>query len=509
MKKKISLTDLLMDADTSQLTEILQNLITTNPSIEDQIRIFLQPRNSIDNPVSYYKKLIKSSIPRIVRSLSDVKVIKDSIKPLLDITVQLTNSKNHYEANKVYALILDTILPRANYSPAKGMAQFAESILDLYAKSLNNISDNTQLIKSLKYVTKIDDNKAFNFKTQPKSSIIDWSEDDFDDLDEELGISRKELMSNIQDTFSQLYFGNTERDSKPLYYYLFLEKVAKEGTQEIILDEIEAIINKSKTPSPSTIAARLYVFKNRHQTKEFLKLAADNAGDEDVYTILVAHYEEAQNYKQALKERIKYLKANFQYFESRSDDEYNIAIEFLTLIKSPNYVKMINKEIHKDIQEVLINIICTGNRYTAYDVSPKAKWWAHYNQLKTEYPTEWSDNYKAITLKLETCELTKQLLAIITHEKDAQYALFNLLDHNDNKIKYLACQICAHKYPTEVLPVLIKFFRYSANYGYYHEHKYDEFEAMSIDLKMGLNPILLPQLLELEMKVKKNFGIKD
>ncbi|MGL4759197.1 MAG: hypothetical protein ACRCXZ_07695, partial [Patescibacteria group bacterium] len=210
---------------------------------------------------------------------------------------------------------------------------------------------------------------------------------------------------------------------------------------------------------------------------------------------------ENNNYKQALETIYNCLTSDQEGFMYRTSEKYLEALEFLkTCIKYSQYS---NPE---HIQNILRLIITTGDAYTAYDISPKAPWWNYYNQLKFDYPKDWSKNYQIIIKTLKSKNLTKQILAICEVEEDVTHALV-YADSKDAGIRLIVSRIIMEEEPVKSLEIMIKYYRYNSYFEY--RDSIDLVRASFAKLKKLLPEDKQADLSKLVQKVEKDIKNYD
>jgi hypothetical protein len=430
MPKKPKLYDLLCEFDSDFLTEIITTIVSTSPEIEDRIRIIITPKNQISNPISYYKKQLKG-IPATLNNKSKIKLLKSIVDKLLVTIQDLNKSKNFNESSKAYQAILETLIPKSKNYNSTDLQKYFESIIDSWCKSIENIPNAQDQSVALSFLTEGRNNKVFEVSKEESYYM------DFDKLAK-----------------AELAIGSV--------YYLFFERCCLVFRNPCILEELESIISKNQSYTDEYMMSKVYLLKSQGKIKEFYDLVSRYPKYWEFASTLIDYFFETGETKLALLSYYNYIESNAQNgFDVKNGTPYKNSLKFLELCtKYPEHVDQVW------IQITMILVICTGSNQWAYDVSPSAPWWNYYNELKSQFPTNWSMNYTNIIEILSSKGLKEQLFAILTYEKD----IGNILNYfGDTKDIDMGLDVALAVYriePELALDKIIKFVRYREFYFY-------------------------------------------
>jgi hypothetical protein len=437
-KKSTKLSELLYDIDKDQLCDILLNIAESSPEVNTRIRTLLTPKSQLNNPISYYKKLI-SKLPSKIKNVSDRKLLLEGLKPILTQIKDLQNTKNYTEANKPLFVILEIVLFKLAKSELKSMLSEMQKAAINWCSNVDKINNSEQQFNALQEVLNLENSKEF--KLEPR--IIGYGLGD--------------------GGFVPTYSGN----GLHVDFYQLLLQLSKSINSISLLEDLKVLLTKHK--QSKAFELQLLNISQKIDTETvFIKKVGNNLRNRESALLLKDFYWQKGKLTKAVDVLFEHIQLNQNNFLYKSSEEYLSALDYIEIFeKTPEYCKLEN------YCQVLIYLITTGEYNTAQDISEKAKWKPFLKKLVEIDVKNFDVYYIQITDILTKKYLYKILaeIALLKQDKKLLSKYLNYIEDWDGVIE--GCQIIAADYPEITLKKIANISRSQLSeynhYSYYQE----------------------------------------
>jgi hypothetical protein len=411
--KKIKLSELLLEIDKDHLCDILLDLAESSAEIDNRVRNLITPKNQLNNPISYYKKLI-GKLPNRINNVSDRKLLLEGLKPVLTQIKDLQNHRNYDEATKPLFVILEIILLKLSKSGLKGMATEMQKAAITWCENVDKISSSEIQFNALHDLLSLE--SAKEFKIEP------------------ILMGYRATHEGVVPVYSDA--NGLHRD-----FYQMILQLSKSIESTTLLEDLRKHL-MSHTNSKYFNLQLMYISQKIDPEVEFVSKVIKDLKDREVAVLLKEFLWKKAEYTKAIDILFQHIELNKDNFNYKSSDEYLAALDYIGIYeKSPEYCKLEN------YCQVLVYLISTGENYTAQDCSSKAKWRIFLVNLITVSKTKFNIYYEQIIDILRNKKLYKTLVYIGLGQKDrkilAEY--LGYLDYLEDTIE--SCEIIAKDYP--------------------------------------------------------------
>jgi hypothetical protein len=411
--KKIKLSELLLEIDKDHLCDILLNLAESSNEIDNRVRNLITPKNQLNNPISYYKKLI-GKLPNRINNASDRKLLLEGLKPVLTQIKDLQNIRNYAEATKPLFVILEILLLKLSKSHMKGMMTEMQKAAISWCDNVDKIPNSEIQFNSLHELLGLENAKEF--KIEP--ILLGYR------------ATHEEVVPVYSDT------NGLHRD-----FYQMLLQLSKSIESTTLLEDLRKHL-MSHTNSKYFNLQLLYISQKIDPEVEFVSKVKKDLKDREGMVLLKEFFWKKGEYTKAVDILFQHIELNKDNFNYKSSDEYLSALDYIGIYeKNPEYFKL------KNYCQVLVYLISTGENYTAQDCSSKAKWRIFLVNLITVSKTKFNIYYEQIISILRNKKLYKTLAYIGLEHKDkkilAEY--LGYLDYLEDIIE--SCEIIAKNFP--------------------------------------------------------------
>jgi hypothetical protein len=438
-KKSSKLSELLYEIDKDQLCDILLNIAESSPEVDSRIRTLLTPKSQLNNPISYYKKLI-SKLPTRIRNISDRKLLLEGLKPVLTQIKDLQNTKNYLEANKPLFVILEIVLFKLAKSDVKSMVGEMQKAAIAWCENLDKINNSELQFHSLQEVLNLERSKELNLEPRLAGFMIRGGEP----------------VPN--------YYSNALHTD----FYQLLLQLSKSINSVSVLEDLSGFLTKHKQ-SKAFSSQLLNISQKLDSESDFIKKVSSNLQTRESALLLKDFYWNKGEFVKAVDALYQHIVLNKQYFQYKSSDEYTSALDYIELFENtPEYCKI------EDCCQVLIYLITTGEYNTAQDISEKAKWKPFLKKLVEIGVKNFDVYYLRITDILTKKYLYKILaeVALLKRDKNLLSKYLNYIEDWDGVIE--ACQLIAEDYSDIALKKIANISRSQlSEYNYYSYYQED------------------------------------
>jgi tetratricopeptide (TPR) repeat protein len=472
-KKQPSLNEILSEVDLDHLRDIVCNIATSNPEIEEQIRIMLTPKKFVNNTVSYYKKLF-SAVPSSITNKATAKLTIDNVTKTLQIAKDLEKSKNYFEANKVYQASFDLLVPKMSKTTQKYFLDGVKSLMISWAKNLNELAQIDHRQTTLEYFFELKNSKIFGEST--------------------------EVIEVVKVPNSSVSIGQRVTKFVPSEaYYTFVEVVCQNVKNSAILNQIQDFISsQDKDFQSKTVHCLCYIAQNLDDEKALISIYNKDKDNIKVVETMRDYYIQLGHYKAGIQYIYNYLESKKNLFLFKDDYQIVVAQDFVELC-----AKYPQIDTNALVQQVLVWLTTVGQDQWVYDVGPNAKWWNYYKTLQTDYPEEWNTNYQKILEILKKKRLQRQLVAICLYEKDITLAK-TFMESKDIDLGFEIANVLVDVEPTWCLEVIKRYVRYRSVFEY--SGRLEEIKTIFKKLETSLPQDSLVDLNKIKTKLKKDIS---
>jgi tetratricopeptide (TPR) repeat protein len=450
-KKSTKLSELLLDIDKDQICDILLNLAESSPEADNRIRTLIAPKSQLNNPVSYYKKLLKK-LPSRIKNASDRKLLLEGLNPLLTQIKDLQNTKNYLEANKPLFVILEIILLKLAKSELKSMLGEMQKSAIAWCENLDKINNSELQFNALQEVLELENTKEL--KLEPRV----------------LGYGFE------VDGMVPTYSNGLHTD-----FYQLLLQLPKSINPVSVLEDLRGFLTKHKRSKAFSLQL-LNISQKLDSEDDFIKKVCSNLQTRESALLLKDFYWNKGEFVKAVKALYQHILFNQKYFQYKSSDEYTSAKEYVEIYdKNPEYCKA------EDYCEILTCLITTGEYNTAQDVTYGAKWRDYMFKLITATGKDFGQHYQNIVRTLIDRRLDKMVAHFALAFKD-QKLLSKYLSSIDTWLDMVqSCEIIATDYPEIALHKISNIsrsFLFDSSRSYYYE---DDFrDIISRETLLGI-----------------------